>query len=295
MADPSTNLAVAEQTLGGFNDYNGVMLQGSGIAVGGTGRFVTFSLDVGNLCNVGVQALDRFYLMDGTTPIALNATDYNICADPNRQTYTVDGNVVSVGTFTGNQAALVTNPTVGFRVTNQQPNGSGNDQAFDNFKILDVTPQLDKSFSPAIAPTGGVSTLTFTITNTRDLAAKNGWSFSDALPKGLTVASPSAAATTCPAGAVTAAAGSTNIGVTGKLSAGMASCTVTVNVTSPTLGSYTNGPDNVSTTGLDKPGKATVTLSAGPVAGQARGTADGCERQRLDRCRGHDPVHVHRY
>lgn len=260
MADPSTNLAVAEQTIGGGGPYNGVMLQGSGINAGANGRFVTFALDVGNLCNIGIQALDRFYLMDGSTPIALNTADYNICADPNRQTYTVDGNVVSVGTFTGNQAALVTSQTVGFRVANQQASGSGNDQAFDNFKMLDATPQLDKSFSPASVPLGHSSVLTFTITNTTELAAKNGWSFTDSLPSGLTVTSP-AATTTCPSGTVTAAAGSTSIKVGGNLTAGMASCTVTVNVTATQAGDYTNGPDNVTETGLNPPADTTVTFT----------------------------------
>lgn len=270
MADATTNLAVAEQTLGGFTDYAGVMLEGSGINVGGTGRFVTFSLDVGNLCNIGIQALDRFYLMDGATPIPLNATDYNICADPNRQTFTVDGNVVSVGTFTGNQAALVTSPTVGFRVTNQQPSGSGNDQAFDNFKILDVTPQLDKAFSPASVPVGGTSALTLTVTNTSELAAKNGWSFTDALPAGLTVAD-GAAATTCPAGVVTAPAGATSVAVTGNLAAGMASCTITVNVTAAAPGSFTNGPSNITGTGINPPGTSTVTFVEQPWTCDASG------------------------
>lgn len=270
MADPTTNLAVAEQTRGGFNDYAAVMLEGSGINVGGTNRFVTFSMDVGNLCNIGIQALDRFYLMDGATPIALNATDYNICADPNRQTFTVDGNVVSVGAFTGNQAALVTNPTVGFRVTNQQPNGSGNDQAFDNFRILDVTPQLDKSFSPASVPVGAASTLTLTVTNTDELAAKNGWSFTDTLPAGLTVAD-GAAATTCPAGSVTAPAGATSVAVTGNLDAGMASCTVTVNVTAAAAGSFTNGPSNITGIGINPPGESTVQFVEQPWACDASG------------------------
>lgn len=270
MADPNSNLAVAEQTGGGPTSYVGVMLEGSGISVSGTGRFVTFSLDVANLCSSGVQALDRFYLMDGTTPIALNTTDYTICTDPNRQRFTVDGRVVSVGTFTGNQAALVTSPTVGFRVTNQQPSGSGNDQAFDNFKILDVTPQLDKSFSPASLPVGASSTLTLTVTNTDELAAKNGWSFTDVLPAGLTVAD-GAAATTCPAGVVTAPAGATSVAVTGNLNAGMAACTVTINVTSASAGSFTNGPSNVTGTGINPPGDSTVEFIEQPWACDASG------------------------
>jgi uncharacterized repeat protein (TIGR01451 family) len=263
MADPTQNLAVAEQTVGGgASSYAGTMLQGSGIQMASSGRFVTFSMNVGNLCSVGVQALDRFSLLDGAHAIPLNTADYNVCADATRKTFAVDGQTVTVGTFTGNQATLVTSPTVGFRVDNDQPSGSGNDQAFDNFKILDVTPQLDKTFTPAIAPTGGVSTLTFTVTNTSELAAKNGWSFTDALPAGLTVASSPAVETTCPSGVVTAAAGSSSVAVTGNLAAGMASCTVSVNVTSPVVASFTNGPENVTETGLNPPGSATVTFES---------------------------------
>ncbi|MFJ2535074.1 DUF7507 domain-containing protein [Microbacterium maritypicum] len=148
---------------------------------------------------------------------------------------------------------------------NEQAQTNGNDGAIDNIRVLDVTPQLDKVFSPAIAPTGGTSTLTFTITNTTELAAKNGWSFTDSLPAGLTIANP-AASTTCTDGAVTAPAGGTSIAVTGDLDAGQASCTVTVNVTSPVPGTFTNGPDNVTQTGLNPPGETSVTFQAPALA-----------------------------
>lgn len=80
-------------------------------------------------------------------------------------------------------------------------NGEGEEiaGADDDIRVLDVTPQLDKEFSPTSVATGGVSTLTLTVTNTSDLAAKNGWSSTDSLPEGLTVADPSGTATTCPA------------------------------------------------------------------------------------------------
>ncbi|MFF7455832.1 hypothetical protein [Kitasatospora sp. NPDC008115] len=257
LAAPTTNLAVAEQT-GAGNAYAGVMLQGTGIALPAPGRFLTFSLDVGNLCNAGVQALDRFYLLDGASVVALNSIDYNICADPGRKTYNVNGAIVSVGTFVGDQAKLVAGSTVGFRLENRRASGSGNDQSFDNFRILDVTPQLDKSFSPISVTTGGISKLTFTVTNTNELAAKNGWSFKDSLPAGLTVAASPAVSTTCPAGVVTAAAGATSVQVSGNLDAGMASCTASVDVTSSSSGSFTNGPGNVTVTGLNLPGSSTV-------------------------------------
>ena len=43
-------------------------------------------------------------------------------------------------------------------------NGSatGNDGGFDNVRVLDATPQLDKSFSPARQIVGQPTTLTFT-------------------------------------------------------------------------------------------------------------------------------------
>ena len=148
-------------------------------------------------------------------------------------------------------------------MVNGQGAGSGNDSAFTNVRILDTTPQLDKSFSPTSVPQGGTSALTFTITNTTELAAKNGWSFADALPTGLTVAGP-APTTTCPSGVVSASTGGSTVSVTGDLAAGMSSCTATVNVTSASVATYTNGPANVTVTGLNPPGSTTVAFT--PVA-----------------------------
>nr|WP_228512762.1 DUF11 domain-containing protein [Clavibacter sp. VKM Ac-2872] len=134
----------------------------------------------------------------------------------------------------------------------------GNDHAFDDIKILDVTPQLDKSFTPALQRTGDASTLTFTVTNTSELGSKDGWSFKDKLPANLTLAN-STVGGTCNA-TTTATAGGDTIDVTnGKLAKGDRSCTITVQVTSTTAGTYSNCPTtNVTTTGLDLPACANV-------------------------------------
>ncbi|TDP98613.1 putative repeat protein (TIGR01451 family) [Leifsonia sp. 115AMFTsu3.1] len=240
-----------------------------------SGRFLTFSVDAAAQCSNSPPLLRFYYRTDAGAEVPVSQSAINPCTAPGGQNFTtpastdasgaaVGGGVYRAGSFAANGSYLATGQGIGIVMRNEQtvPGSRGNDGGFDNIRILDVTPQLDKSFSPAIAPTGGVSTLTFTVTNTSDLAAKNGWSFTDALPSGLTVASPSSAATTCPSGSVTAAPGSGTVGVTGNLAAGMASCTVTVNVTSASIGSFTNGPDNVTTTGLDKPGNATVTFEA---------------------------------
>ncbi|SFJ17055.1 conserved repeat domain-containing protein [Amycolatopsis sacchari] len=227
-----------------------------------SGRYVTFSVDAAAAsCTVSGPLYNFSLVQSDGTEVPVGST-IDVCktgttiATPAKGT--LGSNNMHVGTYTSNGSVKVTGSTVGVVMRNANGSANGNDAAFDNIKILDVTPQLDKSFSPSTADIGGTSTLTFTITNTSELAAKNGWSFTDALPAGLTVAG--AGSTTCPAGVVTAPSGGTTIGVTGNLNAGMASCTVSVPVTSSTAGTYTNGPDNVTPNGLNEPGTTNVTF-----------------------------------
>ena len=167
-----------------------------------------------------------------------------------------------VGTYTAN--LLMNGSLIGVRMVNNNGSGAGNDHVFDNIKIFDVTPQVDKSFSSAVVGVGQTSTLTLTVTNTNDLAAKTGWSFIDNLPAGLTVAG--AATTTCPAGIVTALIGGSTVTVAGNLDAGTVSCTVTVQVTSSTTGSFTNDASSFSSVvGMSLPNPATVTFTSEPA------------------------------
>jgi uncharacterized repeat protein (TIGR01451 family) len=238
----------------------------SNVPFSGSNRFIAFSVDVAaaNCANASHPLLQFRLLNDAGT--AINAgSQIDACSSPTTRAVSALGSApartVNVGTYTSNGAVLFSGTSVGVRMINNNGAAGGNDHAIDNVQILDVTPQLDKAFSPTSVVTGGTSTLTFAITNTAELAAKNGWSFTDTLPAGLTLASPSAAATTCPAGTVTGAAGAGSVSATGNLTAGMSSCTVTVNVTSPTAGTYINGPSNVTTVGLNPPFDATVTFA----------------------------------
>jgi uncharacterized repeat protein (TIGR01451 family) len=223
----------------------------SPIPLSGTSRFLTFSVDVSNTNCFASHALFKFYLLDGTTEIPTFTTPIDACAGA--------GTGTGTGTFASNDAVLFGGSSVGIVLRNGQGSGGGNDAAFDNIRMLDATPQLDKSFSPASVPQGSNSTLTFTITNTSELAAKAGWSFADTLPAGLTVAA--APTTTCPSGSPTATVGSDQIAMTGDLSAGMASCTVSVPVTSSAVATYINGPNNMTEAGLDPPGSASVAFT----------------------------------
>jgi uncharacterized repeat protein (TIGR01451 family) len=234
-----------------------------------TGRFLTFQVDTAAVnCTASAPRYQFSFLDDAGTATPVGGV-INACSSGQTVTAPAVGSLpadtVNVGTYTSDGSVLLSGASVGVQMANLNGSGGGNDAAFDNIRILDVTPTLDKAFSPASATTGGTSTLTFTITNTSELAAKNGWSFTDSLPDGLTVATPAGASTTCPSGVVTAPAGSDTVDVTGNLSAGMTSCTVSVDVTADDPGTYTNGPSNVDETGLNPPGSTSVTFSAPDV------------------------------
>ena len=228
-----------------------------------SGRFLTFSVDAAAK-NCGVSGPQyQFSFLTETGVATPGGGAINACSSANTVSAPTVGPVaatdISVDTYTSNGSVLFDGSSLGIRMTNANGSGVGNDAAFDNIRILDVTPQLDKGFSPARVPVGGTSTLTLTVTNTSELAAKSGWAFTDQLPAGLTVATPASLGGTCVAD-VTAPAGAGSIAVAnGALAAGTPSCTITVAVTSSTADTYTNGADNITgETGIDLPADSTV-------------------------------------
>ncbi|MFG1894925.1 DUF11 domain-containing protein, partial [Micromonospora zamorensis] len=181
------------------------------------------------------RARERFEIIFNDVPTVL-AEDLSPCTDPNAQTF--GGTRVAKLQSAALQMPPVATPTVGLRLYNATASGVGNDVAFDLPQIVDVTPQLDKAFSPTTIGQGQTSTLTFTITNTDDLQAKNGMSFTDNLPVNVTATGVNS--TTCSGATVTAPAGATSVDFTGNIGLDVASCTISVQVTSDVVGSYTN-------------------------------------------------------
>ena len=157
---------------------------------------------------------------------------------------------------------LFNGSSLGIRMTNLNGSGTGNDAAFDNIQVLDVTPSMYKAFSPSPAGINQPTTLTFTIVNTSELGAKPNWGFVDTLPAGLLVANPPNPANNgCGNVVVTASAGSNTVTVAGgDLATGQTSCTISVNVVAAAEGSYTNGASNITTTGLVPPPDATLVV-----------------------------------
>jgi len=203
------------------------------------------------------QPRERFSLIVNGSPIVLSS-DLNPCTNS-----TYWGPQVTKLQSAAYMVPVGTTANLGLSLYNAQTSGSGNDVAFDLPQIVDVTPQLDKAFSPTVILNGGTSTMTLTVTNTSDLMAKTDWYITDVLPTNLRIAATPAVGGTCiqRAGAaysVSAPAGGTTVSVTGgDLALNQSSCTITVNVTSAVNGTYINGPANI-TTNLNPPANASL-------------------------------------
>lgn len=274
---PGTNHAVVDFTTGGASAAGMVHLETENTAsLNVDGRFLSFSIDVAEAyCNqpAGRSRLS-FFLLDGPTAHPAQSAPVVPCTDPSMQPVVVTGpgdasnRAFSVGTVHASGSVLFTGSDFGFRVVNDVAvaGSGGNDVAFDNLRVLDVTPQLDKSYATGV-PAGFGATLTFTVTNTSELSAKNGWSFTENLPAGVSIASVPNFTTTCTGGAITAGgtAGATSVGFSGSLDEGQASCTITIDVvTGPGAqegDTFTSqAEDSVDLAGLEEPGDAVLTV-----------------------------------
>ena len=113
---------------------------------------------------------------------------------------------------------------------------------------------VDKAFSAPTVTTGGVVTLTITLTNTAQLPVKLALPLVDNFPANLQIAPTPAASTTCGGGAVTAVAGASSVSlaagatVPARINATLGTCTVTVNVTptQPATGASINYSNTIA-------------------------------------------------
>ncbi len=112
--------------------------------------------------------------------------------------------------------------------------------ATDNLIVNAARPGFSKHFSPATVTLGARSTLTFTIDNSANTVQVFSASFSDTLPAGMEIASPSNASTSCSPGGVTALPGSNSISFTGGAVNAGATCTVSVDVRATSTGTLNN-------------------------------------------------------
>lgn len=175
------------------------------------------------------------------------------------------------------ETALITRSQMGelkVRVTNDTLGSSGNDFGIDNIRLIDITPKLSKHYvtdETVLTPNKTVN-LVFTITNTQDNLAKNGWEFTESLPVGLVYAGEAGTEVDavieggCSA-QLNAGKGTTTLEFrNGQMPNGTKTCTITVPVkpleegvfTSPATS--TSGAGTLSLKGLDAPEAATLTV-----------------------------------
>src|SRR5258706_10284927 len=107
-------------------------------------------------------------------------------------------------------------------------------------------PTITKAFTPSTIPANTISSLSFTITNPNGGTALTGVSVTDGLPSGVVVATPANVVNTC--GGTAAPLGSGLVSLSGGTVAANTTCTITLDVTSGTIGTYNNTSGNVTST-----------------------------------------------
>jgi uncharacterized repeat protein (TIGR01451 family) len=127
-----------------------------------------------------------------------------------------------------------------------------------------AAPTIAKSFGVSTIPLSGTTSLTFNINNPNAGVTLHGIAFTDNLPAGLVVATPSGLSNTC-GGTATAVAGSGVVTLTGATLGGSTPCVVSVSVKGTTAGIQNNSTQVSSTeTGTGNTTNASVTVVAPP-------------------------------
>src|SRR5262249_39785871 len=132
-------------------------------------------------------------------------------------------------------------------------------------------PTMAKAFGAATIPLNGTTSLTLTVSNTNVNQTLGAITFTDSLPAGLVVATPSGLSNTCN-GSATAVAGSSSVSWASSPLPRGASCTVSLNVQGTTAGDKNNSVQASDTTaGAGNTSNALVTVVAPPTISKAFG------------------------
>jgi arabinogalactan endo-1,4-beta-galactosidase len=128
-----------------------------------------------------------------------------------------------------------------------------------------LPPTIAKAFGAASVALNGTTTLSFNLSNPNTSLTLSGVGFTDSLPAGQVVATPSGLTGSCGGGTISASAGASSLGLSGGSLAASASCTFAVNVTGTTPGTQNNTTSAVTSNEAGNGGTASASLIvAGP-------------------------------
>jgi uncharacterized repeat protein (TIGR01451 family) len=265
--DPTRNGAIGYRTNNPGPNPNEIVVETTNAPIVlTTNRFYIIKANI-EAENCFVDPVFEAYFVNPATggQARTNTTALDPCTDPNAITDPPSGaGRHSFATLNSNQGYLAPGTTTNLRIRNQTGSGGGNDFSVDDLEVLDATPSLGKAFSPTTIQSGQTSRMTFTVTNTDDLASKNGFSFTDNLPTGMSIAATPNFASTCttPSIPTGGTAGATSVSFRGSLTANQASCTFSIDVTATAEGTYVNAPTTnvTSLVGLNAPNAAQLVI-----------------------------------
>jgi uncharacterized repeat protein (TIGR01451 family) len=247
----TSNPIAASATLGVLNPVSIAKGFSVGTVAPGTPDTVTLTLT-----NPNIIALTGAVLMDSlpanlTVALVPNASTTCggiVTATASASSVTLTGGTITAGGSCNVKFDTVSN--VAGTYVNTVPGGNlATTQGVTNSNPASATvnvlnpPTVSKQFSPASIPASGVSQLSIVLGNTNASAATLTSALIDTLPTSpanIVVATPNGLTTTCP-GAVTAVAGSGSVTyANGASIPANVGCTISVNVTGATTGTYTN-------------------------------------------------------
>lgn len=111
-----------------------------------------------------------------------------------------------------------------------------------------LPPTIAKTFGAASVNVNGNTTLSFDLSNPNSSLALSGIGFTDTLPGGLVVSTPSGLTGSCGNGTITATAGANSVSLAGAALNAGASCSFAVNVTGSAVGTQSNVTTAVTST-----------------------------------------------
>jgi uncharacterized repeat protein (TIGR01451 family) len=243
----------------------------TGAPGGNNAPYFQFQLDTSNYGGITVT-FD--YDLEAPGDWASNANDHiYLYASQDGSTFSLVGTISATkGSWQANTVTTtLAGGTTWFRFMADTRNGLKSTATFGLDNVIfkgcqrPDPPTLAKSFSPNPIAVGGVSTLTFTLTNSSGTTL-TGASFTDNLPAWVQVANPPNLVNSCGGTVNGATADSTSLSLSGGTIPAGGSCTVSVNVTATSGGPHPNTSGFISTneTGVnDGPGgSASATLTA---------------------------------